>query len=399
MTAGFAAASRACHPSPTRRQPAVAPPIGPEPDQSPRRNVSVQSRPCIAGSRSSISAASPASSPSKPQLAPHHRQPFGPVKPGNRLQPLVGQIDRPVLIRIEKRQQRLGQPRQVPRQDQRLVGIGIAPLPVDRGKHRARRIGFQKGAGAIVDGLARQRHVVGVHHAMDKADPHPLRDQPRLPRRHRIKQPQRPRHARDSAARWYSPSAPAPCRSRRAPKRTETCRPGYDWPPPAPAPHRATPPASRQTVSPVATTASDRVVGTPKRRHRLGNQIFPQHRPDRRLAIAAARKRRPARPFQLQIPAPPVRAQKLAQQMRPPVAKLRRKPAELMPGIGQRHRLGPRRHLGPGKPRRSLAVGQVQPKVPRQIAVERQKPRRRRNRRVWSANRSPAGRADRYCQS
>ena len=41
---------------------------------------------------------------------------------------------------------------------------------------------IHEGAGTVIDGLARDRGVVGVHHAMDEADMQPARHQLRLPR-------------------------------------------------------------------------------------------------------------------------------------------------------------------------------------------------------------------------
>ena len=40
--------------------------------------------------------------------------------------------------------------------------------------------GIHKGAGAIVDRLARDAAIVGVHNTVDKAEGHPLRHQFRL---------------------------------------------------------------------------------------------------------------------------------------------------------------------------------------------------------------------------
>jgi hypothetical protein len=47
-----------------------------------------------------------------------------------------------------------------------------------------------EGAGAVVDGFARQGHVVGVHDAVDEAHAHPARDQLGLAFAHRPQQPQ-----------------------------------------------------------------------------------------------------------------------------------------------------------------------------------------------------------------
>ena len=49
---------------------------------------------------------------------------------------------------------------------------------------------------------------------------------------------------------------------------------------------------SRWTVRPVATTASDRVVGMPERVHGLADDVLAKHRPDRGQTVAAPRERR-----------------------------------------------------------------------------------------------------------
>ena len=67
--------------------------------------------------------------------------------------------------------------------------------------------------------------------------------------------------------------------------------------------------------------------------HGLGYHIFPQHRPQPGPAIAPAGKRRRTRTFQLDVPAHPVRSDRLAQQHRTSVAQLRVVLPELMPGI------------------------------------------------------------------
>ncbi len=45
-----------------------------------------------------------------------------------------------------------------------------------------------EGAGAVIDGLARDRGVVGVHDAVDEADQQPARDQIGLSRDHALQQ-------------------------------------------------------------------------------------------------------------------------------------------------------------------------------------------------------------------
>src|SRR2546427_9276927 len=86
---------------------------------------------------------------------------------------LGGSREGAVTIRIDERDKRLRQPRQIPLRDPWLIGVGIATLRVDGAEHGCRIIMIHEGAWAVVDGLTGDRHVVGVHHAMDEARMHP----------------------------------------------------------------------------------------------------------------------------------------------------------------------------------------------------------------------------------
>ena len=83
-----------------------------------------------------------------------------------------------------------------------------------------------------------------------------------------------------------------------------------------------------------------------QRRHRLADDVFAQHRAQRRAAVAAARERRGARALELDV-APHARAiDHLAQQDGAAIAELRHEVAELVAGIGERDRLGTDRRCG-----------------------------------------------------
>ena len=97
---------------------------------------------------------------------------------------------------------------------------------------------------------------------------------------------------------------------------------------------------SRITFSPVMTAASERVVGMPKRGHRLADDVFAQHRTERGAAVAAARKRRRAGPLELDVAADAVRVDDLAEQNGAAIAELRHEMPELVAGIGHRDRVG-----------------------------------------------------------
>ena len=112
-------------------------------------------------------------------------------------------------------------------------------------------------------------------------------------------------------------------------------------------------------------------------RHELRDQVFAQHRRDGRLAIAAARERGLSRSLQLKIKAAAIRGDDFAQKMRAPVAKLGREPAELVAGVDLRNRISAGGQAGPGKPLRRLTVGQMQPQITGEGAVQDQKLRGR----------------------
>ena len=98
---------------------------------------------------------------------------------------------------------------------------------------------------------------------------------------------------------------------------------------------------SRRTERPVATTARERVVGMPKRVHRLAHDVLAQHRTDRGQTVAAARERRGPRALEVDVAKAAVTVDDLSEQEGPPVAQTRRVLAELVAGVGLRHRSGP----------------------------------------------------------
>jgi hypothetical protein len=124
------------------------------------------------------------------ELGAHDGEPVVFVTRRERVDHARRERDRAVGVGIEQGQQRLGQARQIPAGDQRLVAIGIAPAGVDRAEDRVGVEVVHEGAGAVVDGFARQGHVVGVHDAVDEAHAHPARDQLGLAFAHRPQQPQ-----------------------------------------------------------------------------------------------------------------------------------------------------------------------------------------------------------------
>ena len=65
-----------------------------------------------------------------------------------------------------------------------LVAVSVASNLIDGAVDRLWVIDVHEGAGTVVNGLARNRHVVGVHDAMNEADELPLRYKRCLARDH-----------------------------------------------------------------------------------------------------------------------------------------------------------------------------------------------------------------------
>ena len=89
---------------------------------------------------------------------------------------------------MEQWEEGLGEAGEVPLSDGGLVAVGVTTTVVDRAVNRSRVEGLHKRARPKVDGLTRNRHVVGVHDAVDKPHQHPLRDQRCLGCDHAIEQ-------------------------------------------------------------------------------------------------------------------------------------------------------------------------------------------------------------------
>ena len=79
-----------------------------------------------------------------------------------------------------QRQQGFGKAGQVPLSDARLVVKSVAPTLIDGAEDLLRVELLHEGAGAVIDGVASNATVVGVHHTMNKAQAHPACHQCRL---------------------------------------------------------------------------------------------------------------------------------------------------------------------------------------------------------------------------
>ena len=283
----------------------------------------------------------------------------------------------------EQRQQALGQARQVPARDARLVAERVAALAVDRAEHRRRVVRLDEGARAVVDGLARDRHVVGVHDAVDEADVHPLRDQHRLALGDALEQGEEAARRADEIGvvtgdRVLGELAHALgiAAGGEELERADTDVARRD---------------ARQNRAGQHRLAQHRLAGgddgerargrDAERMHRLADEDLAQHRPDRRLAVAAARERRPARALQRDVAALAGAVDHFAEQDRAAIAELRREAAELMPGIDLRDRLGTFGHLVAGEDigaGRARQRGDVEAELIGERRVEEERLRRRR---------------------
>src|SRR5690606_4341677 len=88
--------------------------------------------------------------------------------------------------------------------------------------------------------------------------------------------------------------------------------------------------------------------------HRFADDVFAQHRAQRREAIAIARVRRLSTALELNVVTPAITADHFAQQDGAAIAELRIPAAELMAGVGGRNRLRTGGNLIAGKYLHSL---------------------------------------------
>ena len=317
----------------------------------------------------------------EPELAAHAGHVGGVEARRETRERLVGLGHPGVGIVVEQRQQAFGEPGEVPLRDRGLVRVGVAALPVDGAEHGGGIVGVQERAGAVIDGFARDRHVVGVHDAVHEADAQPLRHERRLPRHHALQEGA-------IGALGFRGRRVVPVnrvvgqvaeRRRVLPGREELESADADVARGHASQHRA----GELGVAPHGLARGrgrERPGGgDAERRHGLADQVLAQHGAERRAAVAAARVRRAARALELDI-APAARAvHDLAQQDGPAVAELGHELAELVARVGGRERLGA---FGHAPARQHIdALGRrervrVEPEFRRQRAVESHEPGR-----------------------
>ena len=260
---------------------------------------------------------------------------------GERVDGLFGLFDGGVLVLGEQRQERLRETREVPLGDARLVAESVAAHGIDGTEDRSRVIDVHEGAGAVVDGLARDRHVVGVHDAVNEADQQPTRDKLGLAGDHQIEEGA---VAVRSVRRFGvvprdDVIGEAPDRIHISARREELEGADADVARRDAGQYRA----GQRRLAPnrLAGRHSGERSGRrdPKRRHRLADDVLAQDRPERRASVAPPGKRRWASPLELDVAAHAVAIDNLAEKNGTSVTELRYESSELVAGISHGERL------------------------------------------------------------
>jgi hypothetical protein len=240
--------------------------------------------------------------------------------------------------------------------------------------------GIHEGTGAVVDGLARNRHVVGIHHAVDEADAEPPGDELRLARDHRVEEgpigPVGRLRLRVMPRHYVIGKVPERVGILAGRKVLE-----------GPHPYMAACDAYQQGPWQGA-LAKDRLAGRhrrkgPRRRyaqrvHRLAQDVLAQDRPEPGAPVAATREGRAAGALELDVEALARRVQDLAQKNRPAIAKLRNEAAKLVAGVGHGQRGRTLRHPVAREHGQTFGRAQrfgVEPELPGQGIVELDEPR------------------------
>ena len=194
--------------------------------------------------------------------------------------------------------------------------------------------------GSVVDGLAGDRHVVGVHDAVDEPDEHPLRDEGRLGGDDRLEQREVRRSAspRRRVVRRIAWSASRRSRSGSPVAAAYSKLPTRRWL----LATRASTAPGQQRLAAHKTAGRDDREGRGwwgcRERASPADDVLPQHRADRGEAVAAAREGCAPGALEVQVAQAPVGVHELTEQQRTTVAETR----------GRSRRTGARRR--PGRP-------------------------------------------------
>jgi hypothetical protein len=275
----------------------------------------------------------------EPQLRAHPSAPVGVELLLELADRCRREVDRASLVRVEQGQQGLGEPGKVPLGHAGLVAERVSAGVVDRAEDGARVVGLEEGTRSVVDGLAGDGHVVGVHHAVDEADEHPLRHQPRLRSHHRVEQ-REGWQARISGCRVEASDRVVA----EAPQQVAVAGRGgvLEAADTQVAARDAREHRAGQEVVPLhGTSGRDHGQGPGGRDaqglHRLTDGVLPQHRPQHREPVAPAGERGAPRPLQVHVAPSTRRVGQLAEQQGATVAEARREAPELVAGIGLSH--------------------------------------------------------------
>src|SRR5207302_5756798 len=195
-----------------------------------------------------------------------------------------------------------------------LVAVSVAPHVIDGAVDRPWVIDVHEGAWTVVNGLARYRHVVGVHDAMNEADELPLRYKRCLARDHQVEEGAVP--VRGVNRLWVMPRddviSEAPDRIQIPARREELEGADTDVARRDAGQYRA----GQRRLAPNRLTGrhSGERSGRrdSKRGHGLADDVFAQDGPERRPSIALPGKGRRARPLELDVAAHAVAIDNLA---------------------------------------------------------------------------------------
>ena len=254
-------------------------------------------------------------------------------------------------------EERLRKAHQVPLRDKRLVAVCVPAAEVDGAVDGAGIEQVHERAWPVVDRLPGNGHVVGVHHAVDEADQHPLRNQRSLRRDDRPQKSEagvrRPGEVRVMTVDGIDDEAAEEvlvARRGRVLEAAHAQMTGRD-----PCQHR---PRQHRLAAHRAPCRRDSERS--RRRyaqgvHGLADDVLPEHRADRSEPIPTTGERRAARAFEMDVMQETVRVDDFAEQEGPPVAQARRVPAELMPGIRLRNGFRPGRNQVAGQEPRPSA--------------------------------------------
>ncbi|CAB4889968.1 unannotated protein [freshwater metagenome] len=272
----------------------------------------------------------------QPELGVHARGPVLGETVGERLQHLGCQRYGIVGARCEQRQHGLCQAGQVPLGDTRLVAVCVAAAVVDRAEHGGGVVAVHERTRPVIDGLSRDGHVVGVHDAVHEAHQRPACDQRRLRFDHRRVHRKVGVLTGGDVRVVAGDGVVGEALQQRAIAGGRCVLEGADAQ--VTGGHTGEHCAGQHGVAGNLLARGNHGEraggGNTEGVHGFADDVLAQHRPERCLAVAAARERRAARPLQVHIAALALRVGQFAQQQRAAIAQTRRVATELVPCVG-----------------------------------------------------------------